>query len=370
MKFINIDAWQLQDISKTKKIICFGEGKKLRTFIRTLGEFDISKMIYFIIDNDKNKNNTEIEIAMTKLKVCSFTEFLHMDIKDCLIVITSQEVCSIYEQLCSFEQLKDISCCYSDFIRSETNEKVEKNRYFPSDLRVYDTPKIPKKIHYCWFGGKEIPEQNRIWMASWKKYCPDYEIMEWNESNYDISKNPYMYEAYQAGKWGFASDYARLDIIYQQGGIYLDTDVEIIKNLDELLYQDAFAGVDGSKNISFGLGFGAVPQYRIINAMLEFYENLHFDVNNLTAAPTLMRSLFERYGYINNGNMQKIGGMTVYPEKVLSGKDDVTGRISTTEHTYAIHHYDGSWNDEDRMIRRRKIKELYECISKNKLELA
>lgn len=367
MKFINIDAWQLKEISESKKIVCFGEGRKLRTFIRTLEEFDISKMLFCIIDNDENKDGTEIEIAMTKIKVYSFTNFLRMNLRDCLIVITSQEVCSIYEQLCSYEQLNDMSCCYCDFIRSETNEKIEKSRYYPSNLKVYDTLQIPKKIHYCWFGGKGIPEQNRIWIESWKKYCPDYEIIEWNETNYDVSKNQYMYEAYQAKKWGFVPDYARLDIIYQHGGIYLDTDVEIIRNIDELLYQDAFAGIDGSRNISLGLGFGAVPQYHIFKEMLDFYNNIHFDVNHMIASPTLMRPLFERHHYNYSGNLERIAGMTIYPEKVLAGKDGVTGRISITEHTYAIHHYDGSWNDKDKVMRHKKIKELYENICNNKV---
>lgn len=367
MKFINIDMWQLLDISKKKNIICFGEGKKLRTFINTFKEFDIPKMIYYIVDNNEGKDNTEIEINKTKLKVYSFVHFLNMDIENCFIVITSQEVNSIYEQLCSYERFERISCCYCDFVKIETNEKIEQNRIYPASFRIYHTPKIPKIIHYCWFGKKEIPKQNRIWMESWNKYCPDYKIIEWNESNYDINKNPYMSEAYQAKKWSFVSDYTRLDIIYQYGGIYLDTDVEIIRNLDELLYQDAFAGVDSSQNISLGLGFGAVSQHHIVRELLEFYENLHFDVNNLIAAPTLTKPLFERYNYVNNGDIQKIAGMTVYPEKVLSGKDDITGRILPTENTYAIHHYDGSWNDESKIKRRREIKELYEKVYNNRI---
>ena len=101
---------------------------------------------------------------------------------------------------------------------------------------------IPKIIHYCWFGGAELPEKDRKCIESWKKFCPDYQIIEWNENNYDVTKNTYMYQAYQAKKWGFVPDYARLDIIYQHGGIYLDTDVELVKNLDSLLENDAFMG--------------------------------------------------------------------------------------------------------------------------------
>ena len=103
---------------------------------------------------------------------------------------------------------------------------------------------IPKKIHYCWVGGNSKPPLVKKCIQSWKKYCPDYEIIEWNESNYDISKNIYMKQAYEAKKWAFVTDYMRLDIIYEHGGIYLDTDVELIKNIDDLLSNEAFAGIE------------------------------------------------------------------------------------------------------------------------------
>ena len=117
---------------------------------------------------------------------------------------------------------------------------------------------IPKIIHYCWFGGTEIPEADQKCMASWRKYCPDYTIMRWDESNYDYTKNQYMREAYEAKKWGFVPDFARLDIVYTYGGIYLDTDVEIIRNIDDLLVNSAYMGFEsGGAAVNPGLGFGA-----------------------------------------------------------------------------------------------------------------
>ncbi|RKW32245.1 MAG: glycosyl transferase, partial [Lachnoanaerobaculum sp.] len=107
---------------------------------------------------------------------------------------------------------------------------------------------IPKVIHYCWFGGKPLPKIARKCIQSWKRFCPDYEIVEWNEKNYDIHKNSYMEEAYLQKKWGFVPDFARLDIIYQNGGIYLDTDVELIRPLDELLYHRAYMGFEGERD--------------------------------------------------------------------------------------------------------------------------
>ena len=119
---------------------------------------------------------------------------------------------------------------------------------------------IPKKIHYCWIGGNPLPELAIKCIESWKKYCPDYEIIEWNEKNYDFRKNQFMREAYDEKKWGFVPDYARLDIIYEHGGIYLDTDVEIIKPLDSLLKEQGFAGMEQPGIVALGLGFGAEPK--------------------------------------------------------------------------------------------------------------
>ena len=136
--------------------------------------------------------------------------------------------------------------------------------------------KIPKIIHYCWFGGAPIPEKDKACIESWRKFCPDYEIIEWNESNYDITKNRYMKEAYDVKKWGFVPDYARLDIIYTQGGIYLDTDVEIIRNMDPLLEDEAFMGFEDGKFVALGLGFGAAKGNPHIKAMRDVYEGVSF----------------------------------------------------------------------------------------------
>ena len=267
-------------------------------------------------------------------------------------MITCMNIWEVYEQLQKIERLENVECCVLLFVKSKTNEMQERNRWYPESLKRYDTPRIPKVIHYCWFGGKEIPEQNRIWMESWKRYCPDYQMIEWNETNYDVTKNRYMYEAYQAGKWGFVPDYARMDIVYHHGGIYLDTDVEIIKSLDELLYQDAFAGVDATHNISLGLGFGARPGFGLFQELMHAYDELSFlnsdGTVNMIASPTLQIPFFKRKGYENTGEYQVISDLTVYPEKILSGKCNFTGRILPTERTFAIHHYDGSWNSGEK----------------------
>ena len=137
---------------------------------------------------------------------------------------------------------------------------------------------IPKVIHYCWFGKGKYPKIVKQCISSWERYCPDYQLKLWNEENYDINQCDFLKEAYSSKNWAFVSDYARLDIIYHEGGIYLDTDVELVKSLDDLLAYDCFLASDGSAGINTGLGFGAVRNHPTIKSMLDKYENKHFIV--------------------------------------------------------------------------------------------
>ena len=143
---------------------------------------------------------------------------------------------------------------------------------------------IPKIIHYCWFGGGPISPENRKCMESWKKYCPDYKIIEWNEQNFDISKNRYAQQAYEAKRYAFVSDYVRLAVLYEYGGIYLDTDVELVRPLDELLEHKGFIGMEHSAPspygrtllVNTGSGVGAEPGCEMIGKMLAAYRNAAF----------------------------------------------------------------------------------------------
>ena len=150
---------------------------------------------------------------------------------------------------------------------------------------------IPKVIHYCWFGKGEMPKLAKKCIRSWKKYCPDYEIICWNEDNFDLSQNRYMREAYEAGKWAFVSDFARLKIIYENGGIYLDTDVEIIKPIDDLTVNRGFMGFDEKGIVATGLGFGAEKGNEIIG---EFFNGITFPGPFLTIAHIIFLKISDR----------------------------------------------------------------------------
>ncbi len=355
MILVNCDIYHFIKLSKNKKVICFGAGQGLKNFIASYPELKLDKLIYKICDNSNQKIGTNFIYGESAIPIIGINELCQL--KDVIIVISCLATVEVYEQLEQCMQLKDTYCLVTRYILSETNLVKEKNRKYPQKYKLTQEELIPKKIHYCWFGKNPIPEQNRKWMESWRKFCPDYEIIEWNEDNYDITKNQYMYEAYKAKKWGFVPDYARLDIIYEHGGIYLDTDVEIVKNIDELLYQSAFAGVDSSHLVSLGLGFGAEKGNEFIRYLRDAYDNQYFVTKdgelNMIAAPTLQKEIFEAVGYESSGDYQIVKGMTIYPEKVLAPKCTITGRIMPTEHTFSIHHYDASWTS----IEHRKIKE-------------
>lgn len=208
---------------------------------------------------------------------------------------------------------------------------------------------IPKKIHYCWFGGGEIPEKDKKCIESWRKHCPDFEIIEWNESNYDLSKNKYMSDAYEQKKWGFVPDYARFDIIYTHGGIYMDTDVEIIKPLDGLLDCQAYMGFEEGDFVNGGIGFGAEAGNPVIKALRDMYDTMDFFKSdgqlNLLPSPYYITEKLEQFGLVRNNKKQSLcdGKLTVYPKDYFSPKDFLTNLIQQTENTYTIHHYNASW---------------------------
>lgn len=209
---------------------------------------------------------------------------------------------------------------------------------------------IPKKIHYCWFGGKPLPELAIKCIESWRKFLPDYEIIEWNEQNYDVHKIPYISQAYDAKKYAFVSDYARFDILYEYGGIYFDTDVEVIKSMDKIIEQGAFAGVEFPGKLAAGLGLASPAASPIYKEILDSYRKSTFVTedgqNDLTTVVTRVSDIFKKYGFTDENKIQKIADVTIYPVEYFCPKDYETGILTITDNTYSIHHYDASWVDD------------------------
>lgn len=210
---------------------------------------------------------------------------------------------------------------------------------------------IPKVIHYCWFGGKPLPKKAQKCIESWQKYLPDYEIIRWDESNFNVDIIPYTHEAYARGKYAFVSDYARFWIIYNNGGIYFDTDVEVIASLDSIIERGPFMGIECQSSyeitVNPGLGFAAEPRMKMIKDVLEYYEQAHFinydgsicykNIVEITSEILLAK------GLINVNEVQECAGFTIYPIDYFCPVSFETRVLSLTSNTRTIHHFAESW---------------------------
>ena len=336
---------------KLEQIICYGAGKRLEMLENFFADTEVWNKIKYIVDTDEKKHNTQVTVGEKAFEIISLDELKKRQYHNFVILITCVSYTEIMQQLDADDILQSVDYyCLTHMLYLKV-EKEALKRKIPADIRLCKEPLIPKVIHYCWFGGKPLPDKYKIWMDSWRRFCPDYEIIEWNESNYDISKNVYMYQAYEKKKWGFVSDYARLDIIYNYGGIYFDTDVELVQNIDDLLYQKGFAGFQNHREVAFGLGFGAVQGLPVIKEITDLYKDMTF-VNedgtlNLTACPYWQTEILKKHGLHVNGEYQIVDGMAIYPEKMLSGKTFYSHKIVLTSYTRAIHHFEGTWVEEN-----------------------
>lgn len=221
---------------------------------------------------------------------------------------------------------------------------------------------IPKKIHYCWFGRGEKPKLAKKCIASWKKFCPDYEIIEWNEDNFDMDYNGYTRYCYDNKKWAFLSDFARLIVVAERGGIYFDTDVELLKSPDELLRYEAFYGFENDQNIATGLGFGAEAGHPTILAMKVKYEEITPDdagVYPMIVCPALNTAALQPFGLKLDGTQQNIAGAEILPADWLNPYDDPTGRLRKTKNTISVHWYSKSWMRKSKIIKSTLTKPLH-----------
>ena len=222
---------------------------------------------------------------------------------------------------------------------------------------------IPKVIHYCWFGGNSLPDSAIKCINSWRKFFPEYEIWEWNGNNYDVNKIPYIKEAYEKKKYAFVSDYARFDILYQYGGVYFDTDVEVIKSFDDILesnfmgqeWFDASINLVGEKNLDIvvnpGLGIAASKKMPIYKEILEFYSTRHFILEDGSIDTTTIckytTDILKRHGYDGMiQQLQKVGEITIYPQEYFCPMNYITGETVLTDNTHSIHWYGATWKSE------------------------
>lgn len=206
---------------------------------------------------------------------------------------------------------------------------------------------IPKVIHYCWFGRGEMPKLAHICIESWKKYLPEYELHLWNEDSFDVNSNLYTKQAYESRKFAFVTDYVRLHALYHHGGIYMDTDVEVVKSMDYFLQFPAFSGFEDETNIPTGL-MASAKGGNWVKYLLSFYDDRAFirpdgTLNTLTNTATIGR-MTKEMGFVPNNQYQCVADeVHIFPKDYFCPKSQVTGKIELTDNTYCIHHFSGSW---------------------------
>ncbi len=334
-------------LQQNSKIVIFGTGVIGVTVASAiLCELNLDERLAFYLDNDSTKWSTGMYLSGRYVPVVSPDILADMNGQVTIFLAISR-----YAE--ALDQLRTMKCTekmsvYIVPMLCITNYCGRNDDY----IRLIKSEKmlIPKIIHYMWLGGEKMPKVLLRCIESWKKYCPDYEIICWDESNYDVHKNTFISEAYDKGKYGFVPDYARLDILYEYGGIYMDTDVEVLRNLDDMLYQDAFCGVEKWQVLNFGSCSGSVKGHKSLETFLERWENRKLIRNDGTldtiSSGLIDTSIALENGYKISGICQNVLGMNVYSNEFFSPYDYMTGELTKTENTYTIHHFNGGWLDE------------------------
>ncbi len=201
---------------------------------------------------------------------------------------------------------------------------------------------IPKIIHYCWFGGKTLPKSAIKCINSWKKFFLDYEIREWNESNFDVNMIPYTREAYAAKKYAFVSDFARFWVLHEHGGVYFDTDVEVIRPMDDIIAKGAYLGMEPPSPINPGLGMATPAKHTFYSWYLDYFSDKHFTPAQPSMVPVVTNFMKEK-GWNSDNSIQTIDGITIYPPDYFCPQAMMGAPINITENTRSIHHFDATW---------------------------
>ena len=230
-----------------------------------------------------------------------------------------------------------------------------------------------KKIHYCWFGGAEKSALIKKCIESWRKFFPDFEIIEWNESNFDIERNVYTKQAYSAKKYAYVSDVARFAVLYEYGGLYFDTDVEVIKPFGKLLEDEAFSALETEKYIAPGLVMWCKePHNKIAKEALDYYDKAHYLDENGNKLPGTVCSIFtdimRKHGFYEGNDIKRLDGFTIYPIDYFCPYDDATGKLTKTKNTYAIHWYAKSWMPAKTVFRVKITRVIHRIFGKNSLK--
>lgn len=358
MRLFNTYEINFIKATRKKEIILLGDSNFLRNKI--IEESAWVSMFWpnvkYIADNDVTKQGAVFSAFGRNIPVRSFKMLKSEKNVVLLFSVVGKHTMEMLKQLEDMELDDSIECYSMDLIADNgfDMDVLLNNKY--SWAKNTET-QIEKKIHCCWFSGEKKPDKYQACIESWKKYCPDYEIVEWNSKNYDFTKNRYLQEAYESKVWAHASDYVRLDVVYRHGGIYMDMDVELMRNIDELLNFKAFFCYDKACRIDLGSAFGAVKNDALVGNLLSAYDNVTFlnpdGSQNRMHQPARLKNYFEKAGLRMDGRTEIVDERMFLSNKYLpsvDGSDNVRARIRQVP--YGLHWHHAGWNTQEELKRR------------------
>lgn len=361
LKMSNMGPTAFKKYIKDKTIFIYGAGRALEN---CLDLYFNDKQICGVVDSDKDKDGRIIRYGEFVTHIINKKELIdkirdEYDKRNILIMISSPIYgAEIVNELDRLEELDGIECFLQVLIRNTKED-------YPDFEFTKAEPQIPKKIHYIWVGKKPMPYEFEKNIDSWRKYNPDYEIIRWDESNYDVNANKYTRQAYESKEWGFVVNYMRLDILYKNGGVYLDTDVEAVSNFDKLLNDDMFMCMGCADRVNNGCGFGTVAENELIKNIMSAFESEEFIKDGKPSKKpchTFLHPALRKYGFEIENKYQKINGAVLYPAEVMSplrieGIDDWI-----TEKTVSIHKEAATWKSDKEKEAGSKISKLIKRI--------
>lgn len=347
-----------------RKVIIYGAGMIGQIIVPELVQkYGIAEYIECFIDADPRKEGQKIRIDGYSCEVRNL-EYLYQKRKNYILLITNSNFFPVIDFLDNIEELDDIESYIIPMMQIYELQSMKSVEV----VALSEKPVIPKKINYCWFGKRELPDLLKRCMDSWAEQCPDFEIVCWNENNFDVNKYIFTKQAYEREKYSFVTDLARLDILYENGGIYLDTDVTIIRNLELLLHQSGFVGVEKWGNVNTGGGCGFVPRHPMLKEMIAYRNQFSFVLNdgslNMETNGVYETIPFLWHGFRPDHSLQQINNVTVYPPYVFHPYDYMSCGMQKKEATYGIHHFFGGWLEEEERLNRKNTQNAYHAVLK------
>lgn len=360
MNIIENSFVKFNSLASTKRVVAFGATVFVQVIADNYPELELGRRIDYFIDNSSDKEGTTFCVDGYNKLIHKVDYLLSDDLQDIVILIASDGYAlEMYEQLEREPTLAEVSCFFLPMlIMNRVDDTC-------ASVNISCVERIPKIIHCFWFSGDEKDELSKSCMESWRRFCPDFEIKEWNTTNYDVGKNPYMYEAYKARKWAYVTDFARLDMVHEYGGFYFDLDLELVKGIDSLIGARFVTGFGPIRDVELA-AFGAEKGNDLVKRLMQEYEDRKFQTDkSLTlkdVQPIFMDSFMRKHGFVINGKYQDIGGNVILPRDSFSPRNWFTGEIEIKDTSFGVHHCAGGWVSKEAANKRlealRTVKEI------------